>query len=317
MIRKTCLLAFTAASLLSFANVAQAQIILPQTPRVQIPKIEGLPADLQAQLEHLLDPAFIQKAAGGKLATGAMTWGGVQLKKVTPELQEKLGLPENEGLLVAAVGVKSVGEKAGLKANDVLFKINNKAVPSEATAFITLVRNHKAADPLTLTVVRDGNEETIKGVKMPVLVKNVPKAGGGVIRPGVPGIVFPRIDINPKIPNNPFQPGVIDNLHLEMTINGAKVIRKQKGNEFSSEYAKDELKITISGKVENGLQKPSEIIVTEGKGTKKYTSLKEVPAQHRPVLQQLMASPFNMLLVPTLPDVLRDFPGILPAFPDR
>jgi hypothetical protein len=36
---------------------------------------------------------------------------------------------------------------------------------------------------------------------------------------------------------------------------------------------------------------------------KKYTTLREVPAHHRPVIQQLMPSPLQGLLMwPTIPD---------------
>lgn len=307
MIRRFLGLAVGVSTLL-LAGQAFGQVIVPQAPRVQIPNLPGLPLELQ----ELLNPAVVQGKAGGKFAAGTMSWGGVQLKKVPPELQEKLGLPENEGLLVMAVGAKSVGEKAGLKANDVLLKINNKAVPSDANGFITLVKDHKAADPLDLVVVRDGKEETIKGVKMPVAVA-APK-GGALVRPGFGGLVVPRININPRVPNNPFQPGTIKNLHIEMNVNGATIIRKQKDNDFSGEYSKDDLKITVSGKVENGQAKPSEITVTEGKETKKYTSVTDVPAQHRLMLQQLMPSPLTgLMLFPALPA----FPELLPGFPEQ
>ncbi len=308
MIRKVSFLVVGVSSLM-LVSQASAQVIIPQVPRVEVPNAQGI----QLQLEKLLDPAFMQAQAGGRFTPGAMTWGGVQLKKVTPELQVKLGLPENEGLLVAAVGAKSVGEKAGLKANDVLLKINNKAVPNEPNAFITLVRDHKPADPLDLVVVRDGKEETIKGVKMPAAVA-APK-GGALVRPGFGGLVVPRININPRIPNNPFQQGTIKNLHVEMNINGATVIRKQKNDEFSGEYSKEDLKITVTGKLENGLARPSEITVTEGKETKKYTTVNEVPAQHRQMLQQIMPSPLTgLMLFPTLPALPEFAPGILPGF---
>jgi membrane-associated protease RseP (regulator of RpoE activity) len=248
----------------------------------------------------------------------AMRWGGVQLKKVTPELQQKLGLPENEGLLVVAVDANSAGAAAGLKANDVLVKINTKAVPSDANGLSKLLTEQKANEPLELVVLRDGKEETLKGARMPTLLQVGPILGPGGVRPG---IVLPppiRIDLNRRLPMiNPLQPGTITNLHIEMNVNGAKIIRDQKGDQFSGEYSKDDLKITVSGKIENGQGRATEITVTQGKETTKYANLKDVPAQHQRTLQQLMPSPLqNMMLFPMLPG-LPDFPpGILPVFPE-
>jgi len=98
-----------------------------------------------------------------------------------------------------------------------------------------------------------------------------------------------------------------------MTMNGAKIVRKQNNDEFSGEYSKGDLKIAVNGKVENGQAKPAEITVTEGKESKKYTNLRDVPAQHRIVIQQLLPSAVNnMMLMPLFPD----FPDLLPALPD-
>ena len=112
-------------------------------------------------------------------------------------------------------------------------------------------------------MVSRGKEETIKAAKMPAAVQAIPNAGGGRIgRPGLPGIVIPRIQINPANRGgiNPFLQGPIQKLHLEMTVNGAKMVRKQDGNQFSGAYSKDKLKTTISGKIENDRANPTEII---------------------------------------------------------
>ena len=86
-------------------------------------------------------------------------------------------------------------------------------------------------------------------------------------------------------------------------------------DQFSGEYTKDDLKITVSGKVENGQAKPAEITVTEGRETKKYTSLRDVPAQHRLVIQQLMPSALNNSMLLPLNQNLLELQDLLPAFP--
>jgi hypothetical protein len=319
MIRTTLFAALATSAVL--ASQASAQIIVPPGQKPPLPKIEGLPPDLQKELERLLDPNLTQlnrqPAAGGMLR-----WGGLRLKKATPAEQENLGLPEGEGLVIAGVDPNSVADKSGLKANDVLVKLNKKAVPNDPQGFAKLVKENNANDPVEIVVLRGGKEETIKDAKMPLLVQNMGGAGGGIggagglqIRPG--GLIVPRIQINPRnpalpnplIPNIMIPQGNIDNLNLEVTINGAKYVRKQKGNEFSGEYSKDDLVITVAGKIENGAPKASEITIREGKGdAKKYTSILDTPGQHRMTIQQLMPSTANnqlfqfpMIPFPNLP----------------
>ena len=228
-------------------------------------------------------------------------------------LQQQLGLEDKEGLVVTAVDPRSAADKAGLKVADVLVRINEKSVPNDLDGFTKLVKDQKVDQAADLVVVRRGKEETIKGVKMPAVVQGNPNAGGGRLgRPGLPGIIIPRLQINPG-GINPFLQGPIQKLHLEATVNGAKIVRDQDGEKFSGAYAKNDLKITISGKIENARPIPSEITVTEGKETKKYTNLREVPAQHRSVIQQLMPSPLqDRLMFPALLNLqnFRAFPVI-------
>ena len=318
MIRKTYLFVLIAAFSLTVANQASAQIIvptLPQLPKVQAERfkeIERMQAEQLKELERILEQVG-QRPAGGRIGSG-MQWGGVRLEKPSVEMHTDLGLGENEGLVVTAVGPNSSGEKAGLKAKDVLVKIGDKSVPSDAAGFTKLVKDQKPTEPVDLVVVRNGKEETLKGAKMPALVQSTGGAGGRGGVPGIPGIVFPRIQFNPRVPNNPF--GAIQNLHLEMTVNGAKIVRKQNNEQFSGEYSKDDLKITVSGKMENGQAKPSEITVTQGKETKKYASLREVTSpQHRIVIQQLLPSAANnLMLMPLIPN-LPELPELLPVVP--
>src|SRR5207253_1667500 len=100
--------------------------------------------------------------------------------------------------------------------------------------------------------------------------------GAGVPgRPGMPGFKG-RLPLEPRF--GPVIPQMqVDKLHMEMTINGAKIVRKQDGPRFSGEYSKDGLKITLEGKIENGRATPGEVTVTEGRETKKYASPKDVP----------------------------------------
>jgi hypothetical protein len=323
MIGRFSFLVLSASALLSLTGQAFAQNIIHSGSQIQLrnqgglgfpqsPNIQGLPPELQKQLEEIFKQISIQPKLGMRVNDTTMRWGGVRLGKVDANLQQQLGLEEKEGLIVMAVDPISAAEKAGLKASDVLVRVNDKSVPNDLAGFAKLVKDERVDQAADIVVVRGGKEETIKAAKMPAVVQANPNAGGGRIgRPGLPGIVIPRMQINP------FLQGPIQKLHLEMTVNGAKMVRKQDGNQFSGEYSKDELRITISGKIENDRANPTEITITQGKEMKKYTSIREVPAQHRLVIQQLMPSPLQgLLMLPTIPDFqnLPNFPG-LPVIP--
>jgi predicted metalloprotease with PDZ domain len=167
MIRNIFLFVLSVAFSLTVANQASAQIILPTLPLLpkaqaeRFKEIERLQAEQFKELERLLEQAG-QRPAGSRLGSG-MQWGGVRLEKPSAEMQIGLGLGENEGLVVSAVGPNSVGEKAGLKPKDVLVKVGDKSVPSDAAGFTKLVKDQQPNEAVDLVVVRDGKEETIKG----------------------------------------------------------------------------------------------------------------------------------------------------------
>jgi hypothetical protein len=291
---------------------------------------QGLPGAFTREQLEQMQRAFEQgfpQARRPDLNGGAIQWGGVRLGKVDAALQDQLGLPENEGLLVNAVDAKSPGDKAGLRPRDVLVKLNNNAVPNTLAGFAKLLKDQKADDPMDLVVVRNGKEETIKAARLPAAVQDAGGDRAGMPGfPGAPGFAFPRVefprvefpraDFNPRLPINPF--GKIDNLQIEMTVNGAKFARKQKGDDFSGEYSKEGLKITVAGKIENGAARVNDIVILQGKDEKKFTNLRDVPPQYRMLIQQLMPSPVtNLMFVPLIPDLqMQNFPGV-PLFPGR
>ncbi len=88
-------------------------------------------------------------------------WLGVQPEDLPDELRAQLDLPEGEGLLVTDVLAGSPAEKAGLKKNDILTKIDGKAVKGEES-LAKFMSTAKAGQEATLTVLRKAKEQTIK-----------------------------------------------------------------------------------------------------------------------------------------------------------
>lgn len=88
-------------------------------------------------------------------------WMGLQPEDLPDELRAQLDLGEGEGLLVAQVMPGSPAEQAGLKKNDILTKIDGKAVKGEES-LASFMSGAKPGQEVTLTVLRKSKEQKIK-----------------------------------------------------------------------------------------------------------------------------------------------------------
>ena len=88
-------------------------------------------------------------------------WMGISPEELPDELRAQLDLPEGEGLLITEVVAGGPAEKAGLKKNDILTKIDGKAVKGEES-LAKFMASAKAGQEATLTVLRKSKEQTIK-----------------------------------------------------------------------------------------------------------------------------------------------------------
>jgi serine protease Do len=68
---------------------------------------------------------------------------------------------EEEGALVAQVSPDSPAHKAGVKAGDVIDKVNDEAI-SDEEALVKAIRKMKPGDKITLTITRDGEEKKLE-----------------------------------------------------------------------------------------------------------------------------------------------------------
>jgi serine protease Do len=102
----------------------------------------------------------------GKVERG---WLGVQIQEVTPAIASSLGLPDDQGALVAVVTPDSAAAQAGLKQGDVLLSFNGNAVKKlrDLSQFVSAT---EPGSTDTMTVWRDG-----KRVKLQVKVGEAPE----------------------------------------------------------------------------------------------------------------------------------------------
>lgn len=85
---------------------------------------------------------------------------GVQTESLTRQLGEYFGVKDGEGVLVRSVEKGSSGEKAGLKAGDIIVRADNEKLTDRAD-LSHILRTHRTGGKMTLQVMRDRKEQTI------------------------------------------------------------------------------------------------------------------------------------------------------------
>ena len=99
-----------------------------------------------------------QLEKNGKVTRGYI---GVKLQNLTPDIAKALNVPQNSGALINEVTKNSPGDKAGLKADDVVVSLDGKKVDSSSA----LSRNVALRAPnstVTLGIVRGGKSQDVK-----------------------------------------------------------------------------------------------------------------------------------------------------------
>jgi serine protease Do len=97
---------------------------------------------------------------GGTVTRGYL---GIQISQISEDLADSLGLPKNQGEFVQGVEPGKGAEKAGIKAGDVITKVNNRPVtPDETLSFI--VAGLKVGDKVPIELIRDGRRQTVTAV---------------------------------------------------------------------------------------------------------------------------------------------------------
>jgi serine protease Do len=106
-------------------------------------------------------PSAKQGFASGLLSSLRMntTYTGLELDMLGPQLADYFGIHDGQGLLVKRVDDNSPGSVAGLRAGDVITKVNGRIVATTSQWMRTIHANR--GKPVELTVVRDRKEATV------------------------------------------------------------------------------------------------------------------------------------------------------------
>ena len=110
----------------------------------------AIPADIaQPIVERLMNGQAIERG-----------YLGVRIQPVTDDLADSLGIPHNRGEFIQGVEPGKAGAIAGLKAGDVVIRVNGHEVtPNDTLSY--LVANSPPGSRVTLDLIRDGHPLTV------------------------------------------------------------------------------------------------------------------------------------------------------------
>ena len=92
------------------------------------------------------------------------TRSGVSVENLTPQLGQFFGVKDGDGVLVRSVNKGTPAEAAGLRAGDVIIKVNNERV-TDIGDWRTAMRGHRGGK-MTIGIIRDRKEQTLS-ITMP------------------------------------------------------------------------------------------------------------------------------------------------------
>jgi len=140
----------------------------------------------------------------GKVRRGRL---GAQAQNLTPQLAQAFNIPMQRGAVITSVDPDSAADKAGLKAGDIITKINAKQVKN-ADVLRNAIGLLRIGKTVTLNILRDGDAITLSAKIEEVAATTLngkdlhPKLDGAVIsniEPGSPlyrrieGVIFTEI----------------------------------------------------------------------------------------------------------------------------
>ena len=86
---------------------------------------------------------------------------GIQLQPMTPQIANELGAPDARGVLILGIVRSSDAYAAGLRQYDIIVSFNKTPI-EDASQFIRLLADAEIGSTATLTVFRDGRQQTVQ-----------------------------------------------------------------------------------------------------------------------------------------------------------
>lgn len=99
-----------------------------------------------------------QLKSSGEVTRG---WLGVGIQDVTPELAEYYGLKERDGVLVGTVYKDHPADKAGIRAGDIIIKVNGEQVKT-SRELSSSIAGYAVGKKVDITFIREGQVKTVE-----------------------------------------------------------------------------------------------------------------------------------------------------------
>jgi membrane-associated protease RseP (regulator of RpoE activity) len=135
-------------------NGDEREFTVNRKDRKSLEKVEDALEDLGLDLESLIlddDNVFAIHTRG---------YLGVQIQNLTDQLRAFFKVKNGKGVLITEVVEDSPAEEAGLKAGDVIIKVNHRMIEN-ADDLQTNIQKYDPDTEVKLTLVRRGREKTI------------------------------------------------------------------------------------------------------------------------------------------------------------
>jgi serine protease Do len=110
----------------------------------------AIPAEVAA-------PIVEQLKAGRDITRGYL---GVSIQPIDDDLADSLGIPKNRGEFVQIVQPGEPGERAGIRAGDIVLSVNNKPITRDQTLSF-IVANIAPGTRVPIELIRDGRRQTV------------------------------------------------------------------------------------------------------------------------------------------------------------
>lgn len=88
-------------------------------------------------------------------------WLGIYTQTVDKDLKEAFDLESDKGVIVKYVVPDSPADQAGLRQGDIVLKIDNQPT-DDADQLVDIVTGYNPGDEISMLIIRDGKEKTIK-----------------------------------------------------------------------------------------------------------------------------------------------------------
>ncbi len=85
---------------------------------------------------------------------------GVQIQDLSDQLSTHFKVKDGNGVLVSEVVADSPAEKAGIKAGDIITKVDDEDI-EDASDLTTTIRSYEPESKVSVSVIRDGKKKTL------------------------------------------------------------------------------------------------------------------------------------------------------------